>query len=123
MSGVSPRLEIPYLTGSDPWSDVDNVTFDAASRLDDLLAGPTAAGEVLCDIVNANTDYSVVVAFPVGRFDPTDVISVVCTPKISTLGNFPAWGVGAITSTGFTLYFRRGSTTDFTMQWIASCER
>lgn len=75
------------------------------------------AGSLSTGTLVANTDKDVAVVFP-EEFPVAP--EVTCTPKdMANLNNPPSWTAVSITTTGFTLRVRRGTTSSFIMAWHA----
>lgn len=117
MAGATTRRSVPYAQGSDPLCDLDAITQGIAEAADE--SEPMCVGTATCVVGTANTDLSMAITFPAGRFPVGATIKVYLQPRVTTMANPPIAFPFSESDTGFTLYFRRATASNFTCHWLA----
>jgi hypothetical protein len=103
----------PYLLGTDPGNQIDNVSLSNAQYWDARTPRATATG------TTGTFAASSTVTFPVGRFSAAPV--VIATP-VSSATTATSATVASVTSTGFTAYRWAGgaaASVPGTVNWRA----
>ena len=81
-------------------------------------ARPVASGSFVLSPSAADTNTTLAVTFPVGRFSVPPIVSITPGTGIASYG-ITWWISGAPTTTGFTAVMRRSTTTATTFYWVA----